>query len=121
MQVDAYAVMCQPFDYEAHKREFINYCEVVIDRDGKVSYSVPSHVEHLKRMYRDEFHSEPDDDCPRERYCDYDSWLCEELSAVMVWFDKFSKVYNDAQRRELKRLHMHGCCKFPQRYLKLLS
>ena len=29
------------FDYETHRKNFINYLEVIINKDGTVEYAVP--------------------------------------------------------------------------------
>lgn len=105
-------VLHSPFDFGTHNETFVNYCEVIIDRDGTIRYGVPSHIEALKRMYREEFSSDPDEDCPPEYYCDYMWWLCDKLEACVVYTKMFTKPYNDKQRKRLRQLQMHGCCKF---------
>ena len=39
------------FDYETYKKNFINYLEVIINKDGTVEYAVPSHQQKLLNLY----------------------------------------------------------------------
>lgn len=40
-------ILHKPFDLETHKKNFINYFEAVILKDGTVEYAVPSHTEYV--------------------------------------------------------------------------
>ena len=100
------------FDYDTHNETFERYCEVVILKDGTIEYSVPSHQEKLKQVYRDMFGTNPDEDCPRERYCDYLDWLCEQTESCVVWYSAHSKAWNGKQRKKLYKLQERGCCNF---------
>lgn len=113
-------VLAGPFDYALHNETFVNYCEVIVTEDGNTIYAVPSHLMALEKLYVEEKGSSPAVDCPREFYADYLGWLSEELKACVVYTNFFGKVYNDKQRRELRRLQMHGCCNFGKQ-LKMLT
>ena len=118
---DPQEVLHSTFDFDVHNETFRNYCEVVIDSDGVISYAVPSHIDCLRRMYRERMRSDPDDDCPRNMYGDYLGWLSEKLEACVVYTGMFGRFYNDAQRRQLMRLQMHGCCSFDRSMLHMLG
>lgn len=39
-----YSVYCD-FDIKQHKKKYVNYLEVLIEKDGRIVYAVPSHQE----------------------------------------------------------------------------
>lgn len=77
-------VLNNPFDIETHKKTFINYLEVVISPDGVIEYGVPSHNAKLEQILRDKG-IDPNKECPKEYYADYNTWLCMKTGYVMVW------------------------------------
>lgn len=99
------------FDLEQHKKKFVHYLEVMIDRDGKVHYAVPSHQEWAIKesckklgMTRDELC----DATPKEFYFDWMKWLLRQCDAVAVWEDFYMGEPNRKQMATLRELKMGG-------------
>lgn len=100
------------FDIEKHKKVYINYCEVIIDRSGLINYAVPSHSDFLEsyccklfNINLDEFR----DTCPRSMYCDYMTWLLRQSACVSCWAQGYMYEYiNDFQRNSLELLIDNG-------------
>ena len=114
-------VLRRPFDCNVHNETFRNYCEVIIKDDGEVVYGTPSHMECLKRIYRERFGTNPDEDCPREFYADYLGWLSRKLEACVVYTRFFNEFYNKKQVLVLRKLQMSGCCDFEQPFRAMLA
>lgn len=100
-------VLYQPFDIEVHKKEFINYLEVVIDEHGRVHYAVPSHQEKLIKlacmkhgMTRDELN----DACPEAYYFNFITWLCIMSGCVSIWNDYMIGQANEKQAETIQKL-----------------
>lgn len=102
------------FDIEKHKKKFIDYLEVMICKDGKVVYAVPSHQMKAEELCcealgisREELIAR----YPPEYYYDYMTWLLTICGAVAVWND-FCACGNApptrGQRATLRRLKMSG-------------
>ena len=100
------------FNAKLHKKNYVNYLEVVILEDGRIEYAVPSHQEKLiavacKRLKvsRDELNNL----CPVEYYADFLTWLCMQSHAISIW-DKFTVYYevNQAQHDALQYLKDEG-------------
>lgn len=95
------------FDIKQHKKTFIHYLEVVIDKDGKIMYAVPSHQEKLIFIVCEKLNitrEELKDTCPQEYYCDFVNWLCKISGACAVWenFIQSDKLTD----KQIKTLHM---------------
>lgn len=76
------------FDIDKHKEKYINYFEVIIDKDGAVHYAVPSHMEKLIRMACEQFQVTREglnEKIPRKYHCDMLPWLCMVTGALSVW------------------------------------
>lgn len=113
-------VLHSPFDIETHKKTFINYLEIIIDSEGVCHYAVPSHNGALEKRVLDKYHIEYDEWdfygkasqlCPRDRWCDYQEWLCEETGCIMVWGKSNSRIEgipNDKQLATLEILRKEG-------------
>lgn len=102
------------FDIKKHKKRFINYLEVMICKDGKVVYAVPSHqmkAEELCCEALDISREELIARCPPEYYYDYMTWLLTQCGAIAVW-NEFCVFGNDPptkkQMMTLCRLKMCG-------------
>ena len=114
-------VLYQPFDIEVHKKEFINYLEVVIDEHGTVHYAVPSHQEKLIQMAcmkhwmtRDELN----DACPESYYFDFITWLCIMSGCVSIWNDFMRGQANEKQVETIEKLKREGLYHGPILQLK---
>ena len=82
-------------DVSQHKKAYHNYLEVIIDRNGKVMYAIPSHQEKLIEILcsqRNQTRKQVFDSCPKEYYFDFLKWLCMETGCCSAW-DGF--VYGD--------------------------
>lgn len=113
-------VLHSPFDIETHKKTFINYLEIIIDSEGVCHYAIPSHNGALEKRVLDKYHIEYDEGdfcgkasqlCPRDRWADYQDWLCEETGCIMVWGLSNSRVEgkpNDKQLATLEILRKEG-------------
>lgn len=109
-----------PFDIKVHKANFVNYLEIVIDKDGVCHYAVPSHNGILEKMilknkgieFTDyDFYEKISELCPREYWCDYREWLCKETGCIMVWGETTNVVIgepNEKQLETLKELENNG-------------
>lgn len=101
------------FDIEQHKKTFIHYLEVVIDKNGKIMYAVPSHREKLMKLVCKKFNVtmvELNAMCPNEYYYyDFMIWLCKASGACAVWenFIQCDKL-TEQQIRALKTLKENG-------------
>lgn len=76
------------FDIELHKKNYVNYLEVVILPDGVIEYAVPSHQEKLIKIACDRYKWTRDDlnkNCPEEYYFDFITWLCNITGCISVW------------------------------------
>jgi hypothetical protein len=100
------------FDAEKHKQTFIHYLEVMIDRDGEVSYAVPSHQEKMIKcaceclgLTRQQLY----DLCPREYYCEFMGWLSMLTGLMAVWEGHY-EVYEPTKKQiaALRRLKLAG-------------
>lgn len=106
-------VLHSPFDIETHKKTFIDYLEIVIDKNGVCHYAVPSHngileqlvckKHHIKYNMWD-FSMKAGDLCPKERQFDYYNWLCEETECIMVWGYPTNKVVGKPNEKQLEML-----------------
>lgn len=100
------------FDAEKHKQTFVHYLEIVIDRDGHISYAVPSHQEKMIRVAcetlsvsRNELYSL----CPKEYYWDFMKWLSEISGLMAVWETHYEvHIPTVKQIAALRRLKMLG-------------
>ena len=84
---EGYSVYSE-FDFDKHKEKYVNYLEVIIDKDGVVHYAVPSHMEKLIKIACQELGVDRDGlnkMVPRKYYCDMLPWLCMVTGAVSVW------------------------------------
>lgn len=104
------------FDIEKHKKKFIDYLEVMICKDGKVVYAVPSHQMKAEELCCDKLgisRKELIEHYPHQlAYCyDYMTWLLTICGAIAVWND-FCAFGTDPltkeQRATLRRLKMSG-------------
>ena len=104
------------FDIEQHKKTYVNYCECIIDRNGKIHYAIPSHQGFLEILGAGEnllTRQEYVYSCPEEMYCDYLTWLLQDNECVAVWSDGwYSPVRPNArQRSSLLKLISNGLVK----------
>ena len=109
-----YDVYCD-FDLEKHKETYINYLEVMIDKDGKIMYAVPSHQEKAIEMACESKgvdRAELSKLCPKEYYFDFLTWLLMQSGAMAVW-NEYYQSYNvtRAQYASLRRLKLAGVYK----------
>ena len=109
--MDEYDVYCE-FDIKKHKKKYINYLEVMIDRDGNVHYAVPSHQEWAIKMACCELRVTRDTLCnmtPPEYYFDWLTWLLKQTGAMAVWNNTFvCESPTRAQCNALRRLKLGG-------------
>lgn len=55
-------IIYSEFDIETHKKNFIDYLEVVITDDGIIHYAIPSHNEFVYKLLIDKFKLKDKDD-----------------------------------------------------------
>lgn len=103
------------FDIATHKEFFTNYLEVVILKNGKIEYAVPSHNEKMTKIYMDQYNltsrKEVMDRIPREYYGAVVEWLNIQTGAICVWYDGFMGHANKKQLAVLRKLKLHGLYK----------
>jgi len=97
------------FDLEMHKKTYVNYLEVIVFPDGHVEYAVPSHQEFLINVCCKKYNISRDQLnklCPKEYYCDFTQWLCNESGCVSLWNNYLIRpeYITDEQRNTLKLL-----------------
>ena len=116
--LDPIEVLNGPFDPKMHAKVFVNYLEVVIDSTGTVAYATPSHLQKLLALAYDAYVSptiqRPDDIwnlIPKTE--DPVEWLCERLSCICVWNDRYQGIANAAQADALWDLAQEGLYKGP--------
>ncbi|MCU7667474.1 hypothetical protein [Bacillus thuringiensis] len=100
-------ILRSPFNLEIHKKEFIDYLEVIIDENGTIMYAVPSHQEKLisiacskLKITRDELFKQ----CPVEYYFDVMPWLCEVSDCVALWTSRMEGKANKKQEETIEKL-----------------
>lgn len=99
-------VLKSKFDVETHKATFVNYLEVVVTENGTILYAHPSHNDVMEKIASIKGVSH--EECPVERWFDYDGWLREVSGCVCVWNEGFMGVPNEAQERTLETLRSEG-------------
>ena len=106
-------VLHSPFDIETHKKTFINYLEIIIDKNGICHYAIPSHNGILEQLVCKkhnikynlwDFGIKAGNLCPKEKYSDYYNWLCEETGCIMVWGLPTSRVIGNPNEKQLVML-----------------
>lgn len=100
------------FDYDSHNKNFINYLEVIIFKDGHIEYAVPSHQMKLIDIYCKEnsiSYNELLDIIPIEEDVLY--WLIYNTGCVSVWYDFAISSVNITknQKETLKMLSAKKC------------
>ncbi|MED2737709.1 hypothetical protein [Bacillus toyonensis] len=104
-------VLRGPFNIETHKKQFVNYLEVIISEDGTVMYAVPSHQEKLIKMACEKLNVEREeihDLCPDEYKWDYMVWLCEVSGCVALWNVCMQGRANELQQKTIETLKEEG-------------
>ena len=100
------------FDIALHKETFTDYLEVVIYKDGKIEYAVPSHNNKMAEIYMRQCGlsniREAMDRIPPEYYCAMIEWFNIQTGAIAVWNNGFVGVANKKQLAVLKKLKMNG-------------
>lgn len=116
-------ILYSPFDVNTHKNNFINYLEIIITKEGEIKYAVPGHSECLELLYAkqnniikrnnedcfdyfDRAVKFTRDACPKEYYCDYNTWLCAITGAIMVWGNPTNKIIGEPNDKQIKALKM---------------
>lgn len=111
---DEYSIYCD-FDIEQHKKKYGNYLEVLIEKDGRIVYAVPSHQEKAIELACQKLgvsRQELMAMCPKEYYFDFMNWLLIVSGAVAVWNDFCSALtVTKKQIASLRRLKMAGIYK----------
>lgn len=114
MQNEGYDVYSD-FNLDQHKNKYINYLEVMIDKDGSVVYAVPSHQEKAIEWACKELNVSRDTlgkMTPVEYYFDWMTWLLRQSGAMAVWNDRYiCENPTLAQCASLRRLKMGGVYK----------
>lgn len=106
------------FDIETHKKTFVDYLEVCIDKLGGVHYAIPSHQQFLMREYG-KIHGITSDDA----YCsmtrdlikgqvndgvDMMELMLDETGLLLVWTEYYEGCANNAQIETLLKLKEAG-------------
>ena len=100
------------FDYETHRKNFINYLEVIINKDGTIEYAVPSHQQKLLNLYcknhnitmEELWNIIPITDNP-------ESWIIFNEGVISVWYDFIIRpeYITEEQKNTLHKLKETGC------------
>lgn len=116
-ELDPQKVLHSDFDMNIHKEVFTNYLEVVILKDGKIEYAVPSHNNKMAEIYMKQcglnnIH-EAMDRIPKEYHFDMIEWFNIQTGAISVWNNYFMGRANKKQLAVLRKLKMFGLYKGP--------
>lgn len=100
------------FDYDTHAKNFINYLEVIIFKDGHIEYAVPSHQMKLSDIYCKNHNISfdqlinliPITESPEE-------WICYNEGLISVWYEFILRPENisEKQKEALDKLVEKGC------------
>lgn len=101
-----------------HNSKYRNYCEAIILPDGRIIYSVPSHIQKLQMLwgvpegelyYGGEIRDELWERIPQSASPVH--WLSEDLNCVVLWYNFiiFPPSYTAAQMNCVNKLIKHGC------------
>lgn len=105
------------FDMTLHKEIFTDYLEVVIYKDGKIEYAVPSHTNKMAEIYMKQCGlsniREAMDRIPPEYYGAMIEWFNIQTGAICVWSNGFMGQANRKQLAVLRKLKMFGIYKGP--------
>lgn len=103
------------FDVEQHKKTYVNYLEVIVGENGKVSYAMPSHQEALIKIACQKLgitRRELNEICSKEYYFDFVTWLCKITGCCSVWNEFVMGYEFTAEQVEtLELLKSHGVYK----------
>ena len=109
--IESYSAMNEilhsDFDIETHKRTFINYLEVVIDKDGTIMYATPSHQQKMIEIYKNQEDLTEDEVWDRiPKNDDVIEWLNDKTGVIAVWNDFYypNGKANAAQLNQLQIL-----------------
>lgn len=115
------------FDAEVHSKTFIEYCELVIDRQGRVFYAIPSHQERLIELYAlkhnltiDEVRTELAEFNKTEHFMTIDGKtkhidafdkLMLDTGCALIWYDsiKYSRKLTNRQMHTISLLLKYEC------------
>ena len=93
------------FDISEHKSHYVNYLEIVIHKDGRVEYAIPSHQEKLSDIA-----------CKRLNITKSELWasmsifddvlveLCDKSECISVWNDFYYAGHSDLTEAQLIKL-----------------
>lgn len=100
------------FDYETHRKNFTNYLEVIINKDGTIEYAVPSHQQKLLNLYcknhnvtmEELWNLIPIEESP-------ESWIVFNEGVISVWYDFIIRpeYITEEQKNTLHKLKETGC------------
>ena len=125
----------QKFDYTKHKETFINYCEVIVDKEGHIYYATPSHTIFAEVMYAVKHKLLPEEllhpanvggrmrsdagmlvaEHQKKRGMNpyyYSENILDDLGIVMVWYKSYrhTRELTDEQLDVLRKLVVTGNC-----------
>ena len=105
------------FDLQKHKAKYVNYLEVMIEKDGEIHYAIPSHQEWAIKEACRNLHVDREElyeMTPKEYYCDWLNWLLMQSGAMAVW-DGYYACPNPSKEQyaALRRLKLAGVYKGP--------
>ena len=96
-------------DFHHNVKKWVNYCEVLVNRHGKVARAIPSHTEAVyggdivkKAKY---LYKTPPSEYSTEK-------LCDDFGVVMVWYDTIcvgKKPPTIEQVTTMYKLYKAGC------------
>lgn len=116
-ELDPQKVLHSDFDMNIHKEVFTNYLEVVILKDGKIEYAIPSHNNKMAEIYMKQCGLnniyEAMDRIPKEYHFDMIEWFNIQTGAISVWNNYFMGRANKKQLAVLRKLKMFGLYKGP--------
>ena len=103
------------FDMDKHKEKYINYLEIVIERNGKIHYAVPSHIKRLERLMMEMYHmtyneiySMYNNDSDSDSFMEYVYWLMDKTGAITVYNNMYRGKANRVQLSVMKQLVDRG-------------
>lgn len=104
-----------PFSIERHKKTFVNYTELVINRDGEIMYATPSHEQKLIKIILENNPDMTYNDLMDEAYktasvFNWMNWLMNKSGCMVVYTNgiAYYKSMTKAQIEAVRELYHNG-------------
>ena len=101
-------ILNRPFDFETHKKNFVDYLEIMIDPQGTIHYAIPSHIQYLMTEYMNQYNYSSENEAwksiPEEYSFDAIGYLTDKTGYVAVWNNFYVGKPNKYQKQAILKL-----------------